>query len=88
MIITMSPNIEGYKIVEYCGTVIAFVPLGLPFANDGDLIRARYNIENKLIVQAEGFNADAVISLSFNSDNGAAKGYLLATGTAVKIEKL
>lgn len=88
MIITMSPNIEGYRIVEYCGTVVAVVTLGLPFASDGDVIRARYNIENKLASQANGFNANAIISLSFSSDNGMANGYLLGTGTAVKIETI
>lgn len=94
MIITMSPNIEGYKIVEYCGTVIAAELVSLPITSEAkrhqNLVRSKFKLEETLKTQAENFGANAILSLSFSfAVDGMATGpCLLGSGTAVKIEKL
>lgn len=92
MIFTMSPSIEGYRIVEYCGTVMALV--SSPASNNyetrqANLQKAKRIAEKDMAEQTSKLGANAVISLSYNFvEKWRWSQYLFGSGTAVKIEKL
>ena len=79
MIITTTPNIEGYEITEYLGIV----------GGDIDIIYG----QDELVRLAEEKNADAVVgvmSMPYVEVQGAVTGssvYQITIGTAVKIRK-
>jgi len=88
MIVTTTPNVEGRRIVEYCG-VVAGEAGGRSAAYEDKLIQARQVAINEMCDRAARLGANAVVGVDLDYEVlGSNNGMLMVTaaGTAVKLE--
>lgn len=87
VIVVSCDHLEGYRITAYCGPVFSVQVSGQMLSTgekQDNTYYAQSNIISDLTSQANGLNANAIISLSYTSDQFRLIGY----GTAVKVEKV
>lgn len=86
IIITSTPMLSDYKVLEYCG-IVSVVLNGIGFDAVKVLPPLIKKAEEKLKAEASSLGANAVIGITFSPLEQGASIELIAYGTAAKIEK-
>ena len=86
IIITSTPMLSGYKVLEYCG-IVSVVLNGIGFEANKVLPPLIKKAEENLKAEASSLGANAVIGITFSPFMQGASIHLNVYGTAVKVEK-
>ena len=86
IIITSTPTLSGYKVLEYCG-IVSVVLNGIGFDAVRALPKKKKKAEENLKAEASSLGANAVIGIKFSPLMQGASIDLTAYGTAAKVER-
>ena len=88
MIITTTPNIEGYKILEYKGLVTGETIIGRSSSYEKVLQEGKETSIREMMQRAEAVGANAIVGVDIDYETVGQSGSMLmvaCSGTAVKI---
>lgn len=93
VLVTTTPNVEGYKITKYLGLVSSNAYYeNTGYGNRYSASDAWNSIIDGIRSSAESMGADAVVGLQITNAGARAENFfychMLAQGTAVKLEKI